>query len=118
VEPTADPLTLFKNDQSSDESIDDEDDDDEDPPMDFIPSPQSIEPSWLTPDLSDFQPQMIGRLSNYLMYGRIRKRRRRKTIVITSTKITTATNTVTRYTSTNTFFISGCTPASFPFSYC
>ncbi|XP_046448273.1 uncharacterized protein LOC124197064 [Daphnia pulex] len=105
VEPTAEPWGWFKTDDELDSiQIDN-------PPVN--PS-HSIEPSWFYSDEDEFEPQIIGRLAGRLGY----RRRRRKTVIVTSTKMTTSTKTETTYTSTKTFAISGCTPSSLPYNYC
>ncbi|EFX82111.1 hypothetical protein DAPPUDRAFT_101526 [Daphnia pulex] len=106
VETTAEPWFKTDDDDSDPIQIDN-------PPVNLMPS-QSVEPSWFYSDVDEFEPQMIGRFAGRLGY----RRRRRKTVIVTWTKMTTSTKTETTYTSTKTFAISGCTPSSLPYNYC
>jgi hypothetical protein len=107
VETTAEPWGWFKTDDDSDSiQIDN-------PPVNLMPS-QSVESSWFYSDEDEFEPQIIGRFAGRLGY----RRRRRRTVIVTSTKMTTSIKTETSYTSTKTFAISGCTPSSLPYNYC
>ncbi len=107
VEPTAEPWGWFKTDDELDSiQIDN-------PPVNLMPS-QGVEPSWFYSDEDEFEPQIIGRFAGRLGY----RRRRRRTVIVTSTRMTTSIKTETSYTSTKTFAISGCTPSSLPYNYC